>query len=152
MSNHVTVAVAPYSGVEVGGEPAVGDQPPLRTAKSDPEPDSDESPKPKRKERLARKAYSVDEMAEITSLSPATIWQVRKAKSDPEPDSDEGPKPKRKERLERKAYSVDETAEMTNLSPATIWRLISAKKLATVKVGGRRLVPNPAIDALLAAD
>ena len=105
MSNHVTVAVAPYSGVEVGGEPAVGDQPPLRTAKSDPEP-----------------------------------------------DSDEGPKPKRKERLERKAYSVDETAEMTNLSPATIWRLISAKKLATVKVGGRRLVPNPAIDALLAAD
>jgi excisionase family DNA binding protein len=93
------------SAVEVGGEHEVGDQPP-----------------------------------------------VRKAKSDPEPDSDESPKPKRKERLERKAYSVDETAEITNLSPATIWRLISAKRLATVKVGGRRLVPNLAIDALLAAD
>jgi excisionase family DNA binding protein len=105
MSNHVTVAVVPDSAVEVGGEHEVGDQPPVRKAKSDPEPDSDESPKPKRKERLARKAYS-----------------------------------------------VDETAEITNLSPATIWRLISAKKLATVKVGGRRLVPNPAIDALLAAD
>jgi excisionase family DNA binding protein len=58
---------------------------------------------------------------------------------------------KRKERLERKAYSVDQTAEITDLSPATVWRLIAAKKLATVKVGGRRLVPSPSIDALLSA-
>jgi excisionase family DNA binding protein len=96
------IPAAPELAVDVGGEPEVGD-PPGRKPRSDPEPGSDESPK-------------------------------------------------RKERLARKAYSVDETAEITNLSPATIWRLISAKKLATVKVGGRRLVPHPAIDALLAAD
>ena len=68
MSNHVTVAVVPDSAVEVGGEHEVGDQPPVRKAKSDPEPASDESPKPKPKERLERKAYSVDETAEITNL------------------------------------------------------------------------------------
>ena len=102
MSNHVTVAVVPDSAVEVGGEHEVGDQPPVRKAKSDPEPASDESPKPKRKERLARKAYS-----------------------------------------------VDETAEITDLSEATIWRLIAAKKLKTVKIWGRRLVPSESIDTLL---
>ena len=137
------------SAVEVGGEHEVGDQPPVRKATSDPEPDSDESPKPRRKERLERKAYSVEETAEITNLSPATIWPVRKAKSDPEPASDESPKPKRKERLARKAYSVDETAEITDLSEATIWRLIAAKKLKTVKIWGRRLVPSESIDTLL---
>ena len=101
MSNHVTVVV-PYSAVEVGGEHEVGDQPPVRKAKSDPEPDSDESPKPKRKERLARKAYS-----------------------------------------------VDETAQIIHVSEATIWRLIAAKKLKTVKIWGRRLVPSESIDTLL---
>ena len=102
MSNHVTVAVVPDSAVEVGGEHEVGDQPPVRKAKSDPEPDSDESPKPKRKERLARKAYS-----------------------------------------------VDETAQIIHVSEATIWRLIAAKKLKTVKIWGRRLVPSESIDTLL---
>jgi excisionase family DNA binding protein len=66
-------------------------------------------------------------------------------------DKPDEAKPKHKERLERKAYSVDETAEITDLSPATVWRLIAAKKLATVKVGGRRLIPGPSIDALLSA-
>jgi len=64
-------------------------------------------------------------------------------------DKSDEAKPKRKERQERKAYSVDETAEIIDLSRATIWRLIAANKLATVKVGGRRLVPVRAIDALL---
>jgi excisionase family DNA binding protein len=74
---------------------------------------------------------------------------LREPKSDPEPGSDESPKPKRKERLARKAYSVDETAEITDLSEATIWRLIAAKKLKTVKIWGRRLVPSESIDTLL---
>ena len=115
---------------------------------------------------MERRGYSVDETASsdnvIVDVLPETEVEIgsksqgvnnepprRKPKSDPEPDSDESPKPKRKERLARKAYSVDETAEITNLSPATVWRLIAAKKLATVKVGGRRIVPGWSIDALL---
>jgi excisionase family DNA binding protein len=35
------------------------------------------------------------------------------------------------------------------LSRATIYRLIEQKKLATLKIGSRRLVPVGAIDALL---
>jgi excisionase family DNA binding protein len=73
----------------------------------------------------------------------------QKPKFDPEPDSDESPKPKRKERLARKAYSVDETAQIIHVSEATIWRLIAAKKLKTVKIWGRRLVPSESIDTLL---
>jgi excisionase family DNA binding protein len=55
-----------------------------------------------------------------------------------------------REQERRRAYSVRETARTTNLSYATIYRLIGKGRLKTVKVGGRRLVPVEAIDALLA--
>jgi hypothetical protein len=67
-------------------------------------------------------------------------------------DKPEEAKPRPREHLERKAYSVPETAEITDLSEAMVWRLIAAKKLKTVKVGGRRLVPGPSIDNLLTAE
>jgi excisionase family DNA binding protein len=44
---------------------------------------------------------------------------------------------------------VGDAAKMLDLSRATIYRLIALKKLKTVKVGARRLVPLGAIEALL---
>ena len=49
----------------------------------------------------------------------------------------------------RRALSIEETARTCDLSRATIYRLIKQKKLATIKVGARRLVRPEAIDALL---
>jgi excisionase family DNA binding protein len=74
----------------------------------------------------------------------------RKPESAAEPNSDEKPKPKRKEGLGRKALSVPETAETLGTSEATVWRRIADGTLATVKLGGRRLVPISSIDDLLA--
>ena len=51
---------------------------------------------------------------------------------------------------ERRALSVMETAKAVGLSRATIYRLIEQKRLATLKIGSRRLVPVAEIDALLA--
>jgi excisionase family DNA binding protein len=52
--------------------------------------------------------------------------------------------------LERRALSVIETARAVGLSRATIYRLIEQKRLATLKIGSRRLIPVAEIDALLA--
>jgi excisionase family DNA binding protein len=49
----------------------------------------------------------------------------------------------------RRALSIKETAEACGLSRATLYRLIADGKLATLKIGARRLVPVVAIDALL---
>jgi excisionase family DNA binding protein len=48
----------------------------------------------------------------------------------------------------RRALSIVETAKVCGLSRATIYRLIEQKRLATLKIGARRLVPVSAIDAL----
>lgn len=53
------------------------------------------------------------------------------------------------EKQERRALSIRETAQACGLSRATIYRLIEQKKLTTLKIGARRLVPVGAIDALL---
>jgi excisionase family DNA binding protein len=50
---------------------------------------------------------------------------------------------------ERRALSVKETGEAVGVSRATVYRLIGQKRLSTVKVGSRTLVPVAAIDALL---
>jgi excisionase family DNA binding protein len=49
----------------------------------------------------------------------------------------------------RRALSIKETAEACGLSRATLYRLMADGKLATLKIGARRLVPVVAIDALL---
>jgi excisionase family DNA binding protein len=51
--------------------------------------------------------------------------------------------------FERRALSIKETAEACGLSRATLYPLLNEGKLTTIKVGGRRLVPVGAIDALL---
>jgi excisionase family DNA binding protein len=51
--------------------------------------------------------------------------------------------------IERRALSIEETAKTCGLSRATMYRLIGEGKLATLKIGARRLVPVGAIDALL---
>jgi excisionase family DNA binding protein len=63
--------------------------------------------------------------------------------------SSTNPQPQEAREERRRAYSVRESARITNLSYATIYRLIGKKKLRTVKIGGRRLVPATALDALL---
>jgi excisionase family DNA binding protein len=52
---------------------------------------------------------------------------------------------------ERRAVSIVEAARICGLSRATVYRLIAQKKLATVKIGSRRIVPLTSIDALLNA-
>ena len=49
----------------------------------------------------------------------------------------------------RRALSIEEAARTCGLSRSTLYRLLKDKKLATVKVGLRRLVRPEAIDALL---
>jgi excisionase family DNA binding protein len=55
-----------------------------------------------------------------------------------------------KQSPERRALSVKETGEAVGLSRATVYRLIGQKRLSTVKIGSRRLIPVGEIDALLA--
>jgi excisionase family DNA binding protein len=52
-------------------------------------------------------------------------------------------------KLERRALSIVETSEATGLSRSSLYRAMESGALATVKVGGRRLVPVTAVDALL---
>jgi excisionase family DNA binding protein len=51
----------------------------------------------------------------------------------------------------RRALSILEAAHICGLSRSTVYRLIAQKKLITIKVGARRLVPTAAIDDLLKA-
>ena len=44
-------------------------------------------------------------------------------------------------RLERLTYSVDEVSVALGRDPATIWCWVKAGTIASVKVGGARLVP-----------
>jgi excisionase family DNA binding protein len=53
------------------------------------------------------------------------------------------------QKQDRRALSIKEAAQTCGLSRATLYRLIEQKKLATLKIGSRRLVPVAAIDALL---
>jgi excisionase family DNA binding protein len=51
--------------------------------------------------------------------------------------------------LERRALSIQETAQAVGVSRATIYRWMEQKRLGTLKIGARRLVPVAALDALL---
>ena len=54
-----------------------------------------------------------------------------------------------KQNPERRALSVGEAARAVGISRATLYRLVQQKRLATVKIGSRRLVPVSALDNLL---
>lgn len=50
---------------------------------------------------------------------------------------------------ERRAYRVNEAVVAYRLSRSTLYKLIAAGKLRTGKIGGRRLIPRDALEALL---
>lgn len=53
----------------------------------------------------------------------------------------------------RRAYSVDEArALLGNISRKSIYDLINSGELASIKIAGRRLVPDVSIDALIQAN
>jgi excisionase family DNA binding protein len=57
--------------------------------------------------------------------------------------------PDTKQNPERRALSVEEAARAVGISRATLYRLVQQRRLATVKIGSRRLVPVTALDNLL---
>jgi excisionase family DNA binding protein len=50
---------------------------------------------------------------------------------------------------EKRAFHVKEAAAVYRLSRSTLYKLMAAGILRTVKVGGRRLIPRDALEALL---
>jgi excisionase family DNA binding protein len=52
----------------------------------------------------------------------------------------------------RRAYQVNEAVATYRLSRSTIYKLMAAGTLRSVKVGGRRLIPVEALEALIGAD
>jgi excisionase family DNA binding protein len=53
---------------------------------------------------------------------------------------------------EKRAYRINEVVAAYRISRSTIYKLISAGTLRTIKIGGRRLVPRDALEALLNGD
>jgi excisionase family DNA binding protein len=51
--------------------------------------------------------------------------------------------------LERRAYRVKDFCATHGVSRSSVYKLMKAGKLRTVLVGGRRLIPKDAADALL---
>jgi excisionase family DNA binding protein len=50
---------------------------------------------------------------------------------------------------DRRAYRINEAAHAYGLSRSTLYKLMAAGALHNVKIGGRRLIPRDAIEALL---
>jgi excisionase family DNA binding protein len=50
---------------------------------------------------------------------------------------------------EKRAFRINEAVAAYRLSRSTIYKLIAAGTLRTVKIGGRRLIPRDALEALL---
>ena len=50
---------------------------------------------------------------------------------------------------QQRAYRLNEAVATYRLSRSTLYKLIAAGKLRTAKVGGRRLIPRDALEALL---
>lgn len=50
----------------------------------------------------------------------------------------------------RRLYSVKDAAELLSVDKNTVYQLAYSGRLATVKLGRRRLVPSEALDALIA--
>lgn len=63
--------------------------------------------------------------------------------------------PKKKYRpdpnAERDLYPVPDAAHRLGISEAYVWQLIADGSLGSVKLGQRRLVPRPALEAFIAS-
>lgn len=53
--------------------------------------------------------------------------------------------------MEKRALQVKEAAAQYGISRSTIYKLMADGTLQTVKLGGRRLIPRDAMEALLKA-
>lgn len=49
----------------------------------------------------------------------------------------------------KRAYRVKEAAALYGLSRSTLYKMMAEGSLRTVKIGGRRLIPSDALEALL---
>jgi excisionase family DNA binding protein len=54
--------------------------------------------------------------------------------------------------LTKLAYSINEVIYLTGLSRTTLYKLIKERKLSTVLVAGRRLVPQSSLSSLLSTE
>jgi excisionase family DNA binding protein len=61
-----------------------------------------------------------------------------------------GNRPPNRPQVERRAYRIDEFCAAFGLGRTKVYELIKTGKLRTVLVGGRRLVPRDAGEALIA--
>ena len=52
--------------------------------------------------------------------------------------------------LKCRAYSIREAARMCGVSRATLYRLLKEGKIASIKIGSRRLIREDQLNALLA--
>jgi excisionase family DNA binding protein len=50
---------------------------------------------------------------------------------------------------QRAAYSISETAELLGLCEASVYRALKRGDLASVLIGGRRVIPKTSLDRLL---
>jgi excisionase family DNA binding protein len=51
---------------------------------------------------------------------------------------------------EKRALRINEASMLYGISRSTIYKIMAAGTLRTVKIGGRRLIPRDAIEALIA--
>jgi excisionase family DNA binding protein len=50
---------------------------------------------------------------------------------------------------EKRAYHVNDAAKIYGWSRSTLYKMMKAGTLRTVKIGGRRLIPRDALEALI---
>jgi len=51
--------------------------------------------------------------------------------------------------LPRRAYSINETAEILRIHPRTLYRLVYTEQVASVRIGGRRIIRADEVERLL---
>jgi excisionase family DNA binding protein len=51
---------------------------------------------------------------------------------------------------EKRALRINEASALYGISRSTIYKIMAAGTLHTVKIGGRRLIPRDALEALIA--
>jgi excisionase family DNA binding protein len=56
------------------------------------------------------------------------------------------------QRLERLTYSVDEVSVMLGRDPATVWRWVRDGFIASVKIGGARMIPAAELKRIAGQD
>jgi excisionase family DNA binding protein len=59
-------------------------------------------------------------------------------------------KPSNLEIREKRALRINEASALYGISRSTIYKIMAAGTLRTVKIGGRRLIPRDALEALIA--